>query len=199
MAESKALKNLSVILSGNKNKTYTFGIITVVVVLVLLFGAIQPTILTISKITTEVSKKKTLNQQLDAKINAITKLGNDYEYIREDIDYLPLLFPTQGNFSLFLSNIDVITKESGFNLVSISFSADDKFSSGTTTLVPWGAKITVSGSRANLIQLMEKIEAMPMAPVINNVSFSRNKSNAQSTNISLNIIIYRIDDLKFYE
>lgn len=199
MAESKALRNLSVILSGNKNKTYTFGIITVVVVLVLLFGAIQPTLLTISKITTEVTKKKTLNTQLDAKINSITKLGNDYEYLREKIDYLPLLFPTQGNFSLFLSNIDVITKESGFNLVSISFSANEDYSSSTTTLVPWGAKITVSGSRANLIQLMEKIEAMPMSPVINNVSFSRNKSNSQNTSISLNIIIYRIDDLKFYE
>ncbi len=199
MAESKALRNIFVILEGNKNKTYTFAIITIVVVLILLLGAIRPTVLTINRINKEVSDKKVLNQQLDDKLNALQKLENEYEYLREDIDYLPLLFPTQGNFSLFMSNIDAIAKESGFDLLTIGFSPEDEYKAGTSVLVPWAVKINISGPRSNLISFMEKVESMPMAPVITEVSFARSKNNAQSGNVSLSIVIYRVEDLKFYE
>lgn len=199
MAESKALKNISVIIEGNKNKTYTFGFITIVVVLILLLGAVRPTILTINRINKEVSDKKILNQNLDDKLNALQKLSNEYEYLREDIDYLPLVFPTQGNFSLFMTNIDALAKDSGFDLSTINFSPEDRLKTGTSVLVPWSVKININGPQSNLITFLEKVEAMPMAPVITEVSFSRNKNGGQSGNISINIVIYRVEDLKFYE
>ncbi len=199
MAQPRALDFVKIINGDTKTKTYSFAAFTLLVTIVLLIGAIRPTVLTITKINGEIQSKTLINQQLETKIKNLGDLNNQYLGITDDVKNLPLVFPTQGNFSLLMSNVDSIATASGFNLSSISFSSSDKLKTKTLVLKPWDARLTVIGSRANIIKLLSALEAMPMYPTITQVSFASNKDISGQTAFNINMSVYKIDDINFYK
>ncbi|KKR05523.1 MAG: hypothetical protein UT34_C0002G0030 [candidate division WS6 bacterium GW2011_GWF2_39_15] len=198
MASSKGIDYLKIINGSVQSKTYSFVIFTVIVVIVLLIGAVRPTLLTITKINKDIKEKKLINTQLDTKLQNLSTLSNQYGSIKSDADTLPLMFPTQGNFSLFMSNIEEISKANGFTLNGINFNKNDDFIMKLKVLKPWSARITVSGKKANIIKLLKAYESMPMYPVVNQLSYSNKQDESNQTTFSINLIVFRIDDPNFY-
>ncbi|HVX92560.1 MAG TPA: type 4a pilus biogenesis protein PilO [Candidatus Dojkabacteria bacterium] len=199
MAQPKALDFLKIINGDVKMKTYSLVGFTLLVIIILLVGAIRPTALTIAKISGEIKDKTTINQQLETKIKNLGDLNNQYLGITDDVKNLPLVFPTQGNFSLLMSNVDSIARDNGFTLSSISFSSSDKLKTRTQVLKPWNARLTVVGSRANLVKFLAALEDMPMYPTITQVSFSSNQDISGETAFNINMSVYKIEDIKFYK
>ncbi|MBI2357275.1 hypothetical protein HYV12_04460 [Candidatus Dojkabacteria bacterium] len=198
MAETKRLDYLKIINSSIQNKTYSFAIFTIIVVIILLIGAIRPTLLTITKINKDIKDKKYINEQLDLKLDNLGTLSNLYSNISFDAKALPLLFPTHGNFSLFMSNVEDISKANGYTLSHITFGGDSEFDMNLTTLKPWSVRLTVVGNRSNIVKLLKAYESMPMYPVVNKLNFGEADRETRLTQYSVELLIFRIDDPKFY-
>ena len=157
-----------------------------------------PELKTSPEIQKEVEAKQVTNQKLDDKIEALSTLSNEYADNKEMFTKLPLVFPSQGNFSLLLSNIDEIAREQGFNLININFGLSDKVKLTYNALKPWNVRFSVSGSRANLIPFLSRMENLPMYPTITKVSYSLDKEKPGVVSFSVEMIIYKLEDQNFY-
>lgn len=196
---SKGLKYLKLVNSSVQSKTYTFAVFTIIVVIVLIAGAIRPTIIKISQINNDIKVKRDIDKQLGSKLDSLASLTNDYAVKKTELDTLPLLFPSQGNFSLVMSNIEEISKENGFNVLNINFASTDKINLGTKVLKPWSVKVTVTGSKANFVKYLSELESMPMFPRINKVSFTQSSDNNGALQYSIELLLYKLEDPKFYQ
>ncbi|MCK9368821.1 hypothetical protein M0R04_02470 [Candidatus Dojkabacteria bacterium] len=197
----KQIKRLDLIkmISGTvQAKTYSFGAFTIIVAIILIAFAIRPTVIKIAEINQEIKEKNQIEQKLNDKLTALASLTNEYATNESDIKNLPLIFPSSGNFSLLLSNLEEVASINGFNLIGINFQKADKFESNLIILKPWSARVTVKGNRANLIKLLEQVESMPMYPTITKVSYTDEVDNNGQAVYSFEIVIFKIDDSKFY-
>lgn len=176
------------------------GLTYVIAVLLLVF-AIIPTISAIFQVDKEIKEKEVTKQALENKLSALSALDIEYNDKASEFKDLSLLFPSTGNFSLFLSNIDAVIARNNFVLNSISFSEYDRdtYNISTLSLKPWSVRMAVSGKKVYLITLLRDLEAMPMYPVIESLSYSEDVDENGNTRYSLALRIYHIpDNPKFY-
>lgn len=193
----KLIKNAP---SQQLNGIFT-GLTYVVAVLLLVF-AIIPTVSTILEVNKEIQQKENTQKALEDKVVALSSLDDQYNNKSDQFKNLSLLFPSTGNFSLFLSNIDAVVSRNNFILNSIAFSDFDKdtYKINTLILKPWSVRMTVSGKKVYLITLLRDLEAMPMYPVIENISFSDEVDPDGNTRYSIMLRIYHIpENPKFYD
>ncbi|MDX9738762.1 MAG: hypothetical protein RBT33_00150 [Candidatus Dojkabacteria bacterium] len=176
------------------------GLTYLLAVLLLVF-AIVPTVNTIVNINKEIKEKGRINESLENKISALATLDEQYLDNTDAFKDLTLLFPASGNFSLFLSNIDAVVTRNNFILESISFSKyeRDTFNTKTTVLKPWNVRMAVSGKKVYLITLLRDLEAMPMYPVLETVSYGSEVDDDGNTRYSISLRIYHVENDKFYD
>lgn len=201
MASTRGIGFLNVITGSVRTKTYGFAAFTLFVVVVLIIGAIRPTVLTISRISREIRDKTFLNDQLKTKIDSLATLSSQYSSISSDTENLPLIFPAEGNFSLFMANVEEISKGLGFTLNGISFGKLDleDIDINPNAVAPVSARLNVSGNRQNLIKLLESLESLPMYPTVRQVSYSIPEAGTAITNISIELVIYQVEDPEFFK
>mgnify|MGYP000927973380 CR=1 FL=1 len=187
--------------SPEKKKSYIFLGFSVFVVIVLVVFAIRPTILTITRINKEIKEKTVVNNLLESKINILSALDKQYAEYKSDLSNLELIFPSDCNFSLFISNIDAVVSRNGFSLTSINFDKykGDSFNIGTKVLVPQTVRLNVKGKESNLINLFKDLESLPMYPVIESISYSTQKDKDELSSFSISLRIYNIEIDKFYK
>lgn len=195
------------VLSAQKMRNQIVGtsLVTLVVATALIFGAIRPTIVTISSIIEGNKAKQDIVDRLDAKINALNALSQSYNYeVKEQLEFLSYLYPTKGNFSLVMANIDKVCENNNFYLSSINFVSPGKeiapirSAEKNAILTPWQVNISASGNREDLIKLMNELEKMPIYPTITSVNFGSDTDDKGRTNFSINMIIYKVDKIDFY-
>jgi Tfp pilus assembly protein PilO len=186
--------------SPEKKKSYVFIGVTFAVIILLIVFAIRPTILTITRINREIKNKKIVNTQLDNKIASLNKLDTQYAEIRHNLDDFALIYPADGNYSLFLSNIDTVASRNGFLLKSINFDEydGDSYDINSLALMPWSVRLSVRGRRVNFINFLKDLEALPMYPVVESVSYNTQSDEDGLTSFSVLLRIYHIENNKFY-
>jgi Tfp pilus assembly protein PilO len=165
------------ILDTPQKKTYTFLGATLILILVLLFGAIRPTLVTITKLRNEIKQREDINERLQSKINVIGDLQDDYSRLEEDLDMLEYYFPQNSDYSLFLANIEQIVKSFGYELERVSIQSHQGEDSADAEIVYQGmnkvnAAISVKGSEKDLPNLIENLEGLPFIPQITRISYS---------------------------
>ncbi|MCD4811056.1 hypothetical protein K8R14_00410 [bacterium] len=185
--------------SPTKKTMYYMSGFTVLMAILLIAFAIRPTLLTISGINGEIKEKGKIYEALDAKIDALVQLDAQYVELGEELDALQLLYPTSGNFSLFMSNIDAVVSRNGFLLRSLSFAKYDTdfYNINTIVLSPWSVQISVEGPESNIDNLFDDLETMPMYPVIERFSFGQEEQE-DLKKFSITMRIYHIENIKFY-
>jgi len=187
--------------SPEKKRGYVFAAVTVVVSILLIVFAVRPTIIKITQINATIKEANRLNTALDAKITTLSNLDKQFEEVGTELQDLRLIYPANGDFSLFLANITPILSRNGFYLSGISF---DKYSDKNITfaakvLVPWSVKISAKGKTSNAVNLLKELEALPMYPVIESFSYTDQKDESGLTSFSINLRIYKIDNANFYK
>ncbi len=187
--------------SPEKKKSYIFLGATVIVVIALVIFAIRPTILTISAINKEIKEKERLDDTLGQKITVLTSLDKEYADNKESFDNLELIFPDDGNYSLLLSNIESVVSRNGFSLVGINFDEykSENYDISSKILMPWTMRVNVKGRVINLINLLKEIEALPMYPVVETVSYTSQVDKSGLTSFSMFVRVYHIENNKFYD
>lgn len=189
-------------INDRKKQVFGFGLFTAFIIIILLAGAIGPSINTIVSILAKISEKQVLQEQLDQKITTLGSLNTQYENLGEQIRDLELVFPNNEDYSLFMSNIEVISRNHNFTISNISFEEIDlvpEETSVTTVLNFKKANITIAGKEDDLIPLLREIEEMPMYPIIRSVSYSANEDIDGNTSFSIEVVIYKIEETNFYE
>lgn len=185
----------------SKQRELVFVAATFIVSVILVVFAIKPTVDTILTVNREIKEKNRISEALDKKIEALSMLDDQYLESKDSFENLTLIYPTSGNFSLLLSNIDAIIARNNFILESVGFSEYDSenFRINTSVLKPWSVRLSVTGRKSNVINLLKDLENMPMYPVIE--SFSYNEKTDENGNIrySVSLRIYHIENSLFYE
>ncbi len=200
----------SVLLSAQKarNQTLSGSVFTIILVTILIFGAIRPTIITINRIISGNKRKAEVEAQLDNKIKAIEELTREYNNdVREEIELLSYLYPAKGNFSLVMANIDKVCEQNGFYMSSINFSRPSRdvledsnlVIDRAELLVPWQADIVVVGDKQRFVNLLIEIEKMPIYPTITAVRYGRDTDDQGRTSFSVSMLLYKVDNINLYE
>jgi Tfp pilus assembly protein PilO len=182
-----------------KTAMYYMSGFTVLVAILLVAFAIRPTLLTIDRINSAIKEKQRIYDALDSKIGAMAQLDQQYIEFADNLDSLQLIYPTSGNFSLFMSNIDSVVSRNGFVLKGLSFSEydNDLYDVNTIVLAPWAVQISVNGPESNIDNLFDDLESMPMYPVIDRFSYGEAEDDG-SKNFSISMRIYHVENNKFY-
>jgi Tfp pilus assembly protein PilO len=185
--------------SPSKTTMYYLAGFTILVAILLVIFAVRPTVLVIDKINSEIKEKQRIYDALDNKIEAMVSLDEQYTEFSKELDSLQLIFPTSGNFSLFLSNIEAAVSRNGFALKGLSFTEydSDLYNVSTKVLAPWAVQVSVTGPSNNLDNLFNDLESMPMYPVIDRFSYGQNDDEGFKS-YSLSMRIYHIENNKFY-
>lgn len=189
--------------TGKKREMIFTGLTYIVAILLIVF-ALVPTFKTVKNINSEIKKKEQISSALKSKLEALTSLDGQYTENRETFENLSLIFPTSQNFSLFLANIDAIVTRNNFVLKSIGFSDKNKSQKTetelkTSALKPYSVRLSVTGNRINLISFLKDLEALPMYPVIESISYSSDVDERGNTDYSLGLRIYQIENVNFYD
>lgn len=191
------------VVQNAKNKSFTYIIVSLLIIIVLLLGAIQPTIMSINKVLFEISEKEFIISNADVKINAISTLKREYnESVGKNFKDIALVYPARGDLSLFLVNIDELARNNGFELKNISFEGVQNEEGASEievlqVLEPYYVTIQINGDPNNFISFLNKIEEMPSNSIIEKVSVGQGDSKGYK-DYTVNIKIYRVRESEFY-
>lgn len=186
-----------------KQQVYTFSVLTFIVIIVLAVGAVKPSLETIVRLRAEIEQKRTIQEQLETKLNTLNQLEIQYSEFEDTVKDLVLIYPANGDFSLFLANIEFLAEDGGFELVSIGFDPTTRSrrqSENLDALDPLEVQLSVYGKSTNLVSFMKRLESTPMYAEIENLSFSIDEKNpdVEERTYSIQMLIYGIQDTEFY-
>ncbi len=191
------------LLHDKKGAFIQYIVFTLIVLTILIFAALTPTITTIVKVRSEIAQKKTLNKALEDKIQQMDLLDSQYIANQRTFEDIQLIFPAGENYSLLLADINRSVLNNGFTLNSITF-ADANSQKRFSVLSPSSVTLQISGDSARIFRLLDELQDYPQAlevtgysqsiPVGNTAeSTNENRSESdQTTNVSFTI------DLRFF-
>ena len=188
---------------NKKAELISVGLTFIASVLLIVF-AVVPTVKTVGDINKDIKEKQRISSALESKIKALSSLDTQYNKEKDVFNDITLIFPTSQNFSLFLANIDAIVTRNNFYLNSIGFSEtkssrDSTDEKNLSVLKPYSIRLSVTGSKLDLINFLKDLEALPMYPVIETISFSSDVDENGNTDFSIGLGIYHVDNVNFYD
>ncbi|MCA9374723.1 hypothetical protein KC622_00155 [Candidatus Dojkabacteria bacterium] len=189
------------IIQTKKKQVFTVGLLTAFVLLVLIVGAIRPSIATIVKLREDIDKKGVLLEDLTDKINTIAGLNIQYKDVETRAKEISLVYPDSGDFSLVMANIEEVANRSGFELSSINFNGgSSEYEIKSELFQAEAVSLNVVGSKSDLPNLMKNLEAMPMFPVIDRIGFANDPDENGNIDFNISLILFQIHDREdFYQ
>lgn len=186
----------------SKKQEMIFTGLTYIAAILLIVFAIVPTFKTVKTINNEIKTKQATTKALRDKLTALTSLDGQYSESRETFDALTLIFPNNEDFSLFLANVDSIVSRNAFSLNSINFSKRRDRSSEEevdySVMKPYSISLNVVGNKSGLIPFLNDLEALPMYPIIENISYSNQVDEQGNTSFSITLRAFNIEEVNFY-
>lgn len=204
MRESLSISKKIEVVRDVKKRSFGYSAVTIIVVAILLIGAVQPTLSTITKIVREIEEKELINTQLNTKIDALSNLGKEYNNgVKDQMKDISLIFPSRGDFSLLMTNVDEICKRNGFILNSINFDKPDSeliqnLKGGYNVLSPWKISLNVRGNKDTIVKLMTDFESLPNYPTITQLGFSNTVDASGLTSFAVEMLIFKVERSDFY-
>lgn len=187
--------------SSEKQRSYIFFGVSVLVVIILIVFAIRPTITTITRINKEIKEKERVSTLLDSKITTLNELDKQYTPNKEAFDDLEMIFPAGENFSLLLANMELVTTRNGHKLSSVSFGGykGKDYDITTKALKPYTMTFSARGKEENILNFLQELEDLPMYPVIESFSYSTETADDGTSAFTVSLRIYHVDNVNFYK
>lgn len=202
MSKETTSHDTIMIINQKKREVGIFISITLVVLTILILFPIRLMALSVIKINNEIEGKRKIKEQLDNKIRNFTQLNVEYQEIRDDLKDFTLIFPNEGDYSLFVANLEEICKANYFRLESVnvtsSRSSREVGENPFDSLNIWTTNISVLGRRSDLLRLLEDIEGMPMHPTASVVSYKNELNNDGFLSFSISIKMYGVNKPGIY-
>ncbi len=174
--QDRVLFDFKKIVLTKQKEIYIFTIFTLSILIILIFLVITPMLVNITQVQKEIEMKTALNKKLDTKIENLNSLQTEFMDIEDDLRDLPLIFPSDWNYSLFAVNVEEVCKKNNFILLNISFDDfddhDDMREVEMEFIQPWNVQISVQGYPYNLKDFLEELEGLPTYTTVDSLSYS---------------------------
>lgn len=181
-------------LSTPRKKAYTFLGVTLIVVLVFTFGAIRPTVSTISRLYGEIKERQELGDKLQNKINTLSTLQKEYQEKEEDLEFLDVFFPENSDYSLLMASLEKISGQYGFEMSGLGITVMEKEvdKSGVTDMESVEVVIVATGSRSSIVPFVEHLENLPVVPDIESVSATAaGEEGSDEVRVNVRMTVYK--------
>lgn len=187
-------------LKSPMQKSYTFAGVTIVVILVFLFGAIRPTFVTISRLRTEIAERQIIDNALQAKITALQSLNVEFSRNEESLDLLNALYPENSDFSLLMANLERISSTYGQTLENLEIAVEETqvvpgqdIDTVAPSITRVQVRMVVMGNRSRVTDLIDHIENLPHIPDVVRVSFVPGGGDSMTdVRTTIEFYVYRI-------
>jgi hypothetical protein len=191
-------RDISGILRTSQQKAFSTGIFTFGLIAVLLWGSLRPTISTIFETSEKFQTKQALLKQLENQNTTLTKLIADKESLKDDLKKLDTYFPSDGNYALFIANLNLIFTKYNYTLQSVNFSntitrqLETNPNYAFEQMSPVTFQFAIRGNPSNIVALTSYIEGTPYVPKILSVSYTYNKTKPDDTDIVVSLLVYKL-------
>lgn len=199
MATLAKSRNIADLLQTSQQKAFSTGLLTLVLVTALLWGSFRPTILTIIETNKKYNEKKALLDRMETQNTRITTLVSQQNELADEMQALDAYYPNDGDYSLFVTNVNELARKHGFWLTAVSFSSNyyrqvesDK-NLQYEGLNPTTFQLSLVGNYVNIHQFLTYLENLPFLPEILSLSYSPNANDPTKTTISVTILVYKLN------
>jgi Tfp pilus assembly protein PilO len=198
MAQLANTRSLSEIIKTSQQRAISTGLLTFGLLTVLLWGSFRPTVITIIETNRKYENQKVALQKFQLQNTNITSLVTKSLELKDDLAGLDYYFPNDGDYSLFITNLNQIAKNYDLRLESVSFSSTyfrqvEKVTSlQFDALTPVTFQTLIVGDSTKISQFLSYIENTPFLPKVIGISYSPNRTNIEKTNISITFLVYKM-------
>ena len=179
-------------------KTFLAGGFTLFFAFLLIVGAIRPTISDIVRIKSQLRTYKRIATQLDDKIDDIYQLRDVLSQKKATLAYFDIYYPHNLDYSLFISNLEYMTRQEKAKLLSVNYSEHvrneyvKRFKKkGIKEIVPVVFSITIQGDYNQLITFLKQIEDTPYLPQVITMGYRADQRD-QTRTFTLNVLLFRL-------
>jgi len=199
MAQLLEERKLGDILKTNQQKAVSTGFLTFVLLVILLIGSFRPTVKTISEARRKVDNRERALRKLTEHNAALTSLKEQQLKLDTELSALNYYFPSDGDFSLFITNLNEMALENNLILEAISFSNsyNDRIENIASLqyeeMTPVTFQIALRGAPEDLSTFLAFAENTPFLPKVLSISYSPNRVLSQETSLSVTLLVYKMN------
>lgn len=199
MAQLAQDRNINSILKTSQQKAISTGILTFTLVAALLWGSFRPTIITILETNKKYQEKTAALAKFEQQNSNLTTLLTKRIELQPELTSFDYFFPHDGDYSLFIVNLNQIAKNYGLVLSSVVFSDTyyrqvEKVSAlQFNPMIPVTFQVSITGDSGKIAQFLSYIESTPFQPKVISVSYAPNHSKPTQTAISLTFLMYKMN------
>lgn len=177
-------------------KAYTEILLSIVTIGIFIVFAIKPTLVTIAELITKINEQQQTSDNMDTKIKNLGIAQNLYTREQSNINLLNQAVPSGPDVANYVRQIEGVMKKENITPLTMSVDQVDVLAASTsatpTTATPpnpASASITISmnGTYAPLLALIEDIESLRRPASLSKLSFSVSQvdKNTQVLNLTL--------------
>jgi len=166
--------------------------------LVLFLGifAVQPTIVTMTKLIQEIDEKRTLTEQLGQKAAALSTAQAEYSIIQDKLPLLEEAIPSKPELISALKIVEKLATDNSIIITALSVSQvpDEVESSKAPEQTDLGLSISVTGDYPSIRTLVESLQKYRRLFIVQSVSFDLKDSRGSRTlsaRININVPYYK--------
>lgn len=199
MAQLATDRNISSIIQTSQQKAISTGLLTFTLIVVLLWGSLRPTVSTILTTTRKLSEREAALSNLQQHNANLTKLKTAQLELADDLTNLNYYFPYDGDFSLFVVNLNEIATDHDLTLQSVSFS--EKYASKIEEvnslkfdeMRPITFNVALEGDPNDVAKFLSYMENTPFLPKILGVGYSPGVVLKSNTVITVSMLLYQMN------
>lgn len=198
MAQLAGKRSVFDLLQTSQQRTISTGILTFALLVALLWGSFRPTIITIIETNRKYAQKEALLQKLDTQNTNLATLLLDQLQEEEKLSALDYYFPSNGDYSLFVINLNQTAKKYSLLMNSVSFSSSyfrqvEKITAlQFPEMIPMTFQVSLVGDPSRLGSFLSYLESMPFQPKVLSVSYAPNKTDTSKTALSVTLLLYKM-------
>lgn len=149
-----------------KARTYTVAVATAVIVILLIFFANRPAIISIFNRVNENKQKKEVLEQLDQKYNSLIQLNDQEQREKDKFEILEVALPNKAQEEFVIANVYEMIKIHRLDLLNEGFEDIDPESVAERDNIPVNIgvsvfSVTVEGRREDVVSFVKDLESFP--------------------------------------
>lgn len=175
--------------------TSMWVIMSLILMIVLTWLALRPTLITISGLFGQINQQKELSERLDAKILAVRNALQELDSISPDLPLLQEMLPITPRWEMLTEEIYQAATNSGIGVSSITVEkiptalVEKKPDKNSVSLVPTGIvpiafSVSAYGDYQQLVDFVSRIEKSKRMLLFSNTEINIDKTGRQNLNIS---------------
>ena len=162
---------------------------TLIVVIVLAFFAIRPTLLTMSQLLKDIDDRKKTGDSLSKKIATLSTLSAEYPTMRREVSLLDVAIPNTPNFDGFMRRLEKIAANNNLIIESIQATQLPKETATNTgantafQITSFSISINFKGEYAKVRNTLNDLMTMDRYATLNSLTFNAKRDELEKTNV----------------